>query len=287
MDFDENLQIKIDEKKVDEKVKMILVTHLFGIPQNINKIISIAEKNNLKIIEDCSHAHGAILKGKYLGTFGDIGIFSLQGDKAVSGGEGGIAISNKKNLYEKMKLYGHMGRDLSDVNFLDEIKSTGIGKKCRMHPLAAGLAIIELKYLRKFNLNINKNIFKLRNFLKNYSNINSIDNLKFSKMGGFYYGYPIWLIKGEKDYLLSNWPNIFKDYPYPLYHKKKYFTSSEFFLKTIKGENILNNKTNLNLFNTEKAYEKLIFIDYNFLIKYNLGKEKLLRHILAKFNDSY
>ena len=179
------------KKKIDEKVKMVLVSHLFGIPQNIKNIISIASKNNLKIIEDCSHAHGAKLNGKYIGTFGDIGIFSLQGDKAVSGGEGGMAISNKKNLYEKMKLYGHMGRDLSDVNFLDEIKSTGLGKKSRMHPLAAGLAIIELNYLYEFNKTVNKNILKLRNFLKNYSNIKLIDNLKSSEMGGFYYGFPL------------------------------------------------------------------------------------------------
>ena len=95
LDFDSSLNIILPEK-IKNNVKAILITHVFGIPQEINKIKEFAFKNNLKIIEDCSHSHGAEYKGGKVGKFSDAAFFSLQGDKAISSGEGGIAITNKK-----------------------------------------------------------------------------------------------------------------------------------------------------------------------------------------------
>ena len=83
LDFDSSLNIILPEK-IKNNVKAILITHVFGIPQEINKIKEFAFKNNLKIIEDCSHSHGAEYKGGKVGKFSDAAFFSLQGDKAIS-----------------------------------------------------------------------------------------------------------------------------------------------------------------------------------------------------------
>ncbi len=268
MDIDDNLNINLEESLIDSNTKMILVSHLFGIPQDIEKVIAFASKFNLMIVEDCSHAHGAILNKKYVGTFGDIGIFSLQGAKAVSGGEGGIAITNNKNLNERLLLYGHMGRDLSKINFNKLIKSTGIGKKGRMHPLSAGLASVELKFLRSSNSKINSKLRDLLNVLKRYPEIKLINNPKGAVMGGFYYGYPFWI--ASKKIRLDNLNhNVFRKYPYPLYHKENIFLKSQNFIELINLGNLSDVSSSINLPNTEKAYTNLIFIDYNFIRKFN------------------
>ena len=70
------------------KINILIVVHYFGYVCDMESIKKITEKYNIKLIEDCSHAHGATYQGKPVGSFGDIGIFSLQGAKAVSAGEG-------------------------------------------------------------------------------------------------------------------------------------------------------------------------------------------------------
>src|SRR3989304_10221332 len=97
-------------KKTTDKTRCIVVVHLWGNSAEMDKICAIAKEHNLKIIEDCSHAHGTAWKGKKVGSIGDIGCFSLQGKKPISAGEGGIAVTNDRHLYERMSLYGHFGR---------------------------------------------------------------------------------------------------------------------------------------------------------------------------------
>ena len=151
LDFDSSLNVILPED-TNNNVKAIIVTHVFGIPQNISKIKEFATLNNLKIIEDCSHAHGAEYKGKKIGKFSDAAFFSLQGDKAISSGEGGIAVTDNKEIFNKMRLYSHFGRNMNDIESANSyFKKYGFGKKGRMHPLAAGLASIDLKSLDKRN----------------------------------------------------------------------------------------------------------------------------------------
>ena len=86
------------KQKITKKTKAIIVVHQFGFPANMEEIVKIAKKKKIKIIEDCAQAHGTKFKGKYVGTFGDIGIFSLNVNKAIQSGEGGICITNSKDL---------------------------------------------------------------------------------------------------------------------------------------------------------------------------------------------
>ena len=115
VDMDENLNTRLDDTYVDENTKLIIISHLFGNPQNMDEVTKFVKKHNLLLLEDCSHAHGAEFNGSKVGNFGDVSFFSLQGEKAISGGEAGVAITNNKECYDRMRLYAHMGRDMSDI----------------------------------------------------------------------------------------------------------------------------------------------------------------------------
>ncbi|MFA4830713.1 MAG: DegT/DnrJ/EryC1/StrS aminotransferase family protein [Patescibacteria group bacterium] len=90
------------EKKITPKSKVLIIQHTFGLPANLDELISAARKNDLKVIEDCAHSLGAEYKGKRTGTFGDIGIFSFGSNKIVSCARGGALITNSDVLAVKL-----------------------------------------------------------------------------------------------------------------------------------------------------------------------------------------
>lgn len=91
------------ENKITEKTKAILVQHTFGYPADMERIMQIVHKKDILVIEDCTHTIGTEFNGNKLGVIGDIGIFSLGRDKAVSASFGGVAVTNKKHLGKKME----------------------------------------------------------------------------------------------------------------------------------------------------------------------------------------
>jgi dTDP-4-amino-4,6-dideoxygalactose transaminase len=121
----------------------------------MDQVLEIARRHNLKVIEDCSHAHGALWKGRPVGSLGDIGVFSLQGAKPIAAGEGGVAVTDSAQLLDRMLAYGHQGRRVSGTLELAEPSAffpvTGFGRKCRAHPLGIALAEVDLKWLRRRN----------------------------------------------------------------------------------------------------------------------------------------
>lgn len=95
------------EKKITSKTKAIIVVHLYGHSSDMDAIVKIANKYNLKIIEDCAEAFGAKYKNKHVGSFGDIATYSFFGNKTITTGEGGMVTTNNKYLYNKIiKLKG-------------------------------------------------------------------------------------------------------------------------------------------------------------------------------------
>jgi len=133
----------------------LIVTHFYGNPCDMPKIMRWANEYDVKVIEDCSHAHGARVGGRTVGGWGHVGVFSLQGAKAVSAGEGGIAVTDDSVLAWKMAAYGHQqsfrkfsfGTDQVPA----ELPEFGYGRKMRAHPLGAVLALVDLNYLDKKN----------------------------------------------------------------------------------------------------------------------------------------
>ena len=107
-----------------ERTRAVIPVHLAGWPADMDAILSVARASGLAVIEDCAQAHGALYKGKAVGTLGDIGCFSFCQDKIIStGGEGGMALTNNTALYERMWSLRDHGWNYKRANTPDD--STG------------------------------------------------------------------------------------------------------------------------------------------------------------------
>jgi dTDP-4-amino-4,6-dideoxygalactose transaminase len=135
------------EHRISERTKAIVVVHYAAHPADMDPILEVARRHNVKVIEDASHAHGARYKGRLVGTIGDVAGFSLMSGKSLACGEGGIMITNDRNIYERALAFGHYARH-SEIT-LDGIASNiGVpwgGHKYRMHQLTSAMARVQLK----------------------------------------------------------------------------------------------------------------------------------------------
>jgi dTDP-4-amino-4,6-dideoxygalactose transaminase len=147
------------ERNISPRTKAIAVVHPFGALAPMDEIMEIARSRSLPVIEDCSHAHGALYKGRKSGTIGDIGCFSLQAGKLMTCVEGGVLVTNNEEYYERACLLGHYERvpKLTSPRYrkyYDPEKAmapSSFGFKYRIHPLAAALARVQLRHLDEWN----------------------------------------------------------------------------------------------------------------------------------------
>lgn len=139
------------EKKITDKTKAIIYVDYAGQPCEIEEIKKIAEENNLYLIEDACHALGAKYKGKKVGSFADITIFSFHPVKHITTGEGGIAVTNNKEFAEKMRMLRNHGIDLDPKSRKDyKYDMKFLGRNYRMTDFQAALGISQLKKLNYF-----------------------------------------------------------------------------------------------------------------------------------------
>jgi perosamine synthetase len=113
------LDVSKIEEKINKNTKAIMVVHLFGHPVDMDPVLKIAKKHNLKIIEDCAESHGVEYKGKKVGSIGDIAAFSFFANKTITCGEGGMVTTNSPELAEKAKslknlAYGKVNKFIHD-----------------------------------------------------------------------------------------------------------------------------------------------------------------------------
>jgi perosamine synthetase len=104
---DFNMSAKSFEDVITSKTKAVIIQHTFGTSADLEQLLPIAKKNNLKIIEDCAHSFGADYNGKKLGTFSDIGILSFGSDKVVSCARGGGLVVNNAEVAKKLRKLQH------------------------------------------------------------------------------------------------------------------------------------------------------------------------------------
>ncbi|MGL4862083.1 MAG: aminotransferase class I/II-fold pyridoxal phosphate-dependent enzyme [Cetobacterium sp.] len=143
-----NIDCNKIEELITSKTKAIISNDQWGHPCDKERILEICKKYSIKYIEDCSHAHFAQYKGIYTGSFGDVACWSLQGNKLLSGGEGGILLTDNQDIYERAVLLGHnLKRPSKSVKneYYKPLERTGYGLKLRMHPLASLVAYYQLK----------------------------------------------------------------------------------------------------------------------------------------------
>ena len=113
------MDVKKIEEKINKKTKAIMVVHLFGHPVDMDPVLELAKKYNLKIIEDCAESHGVEYKGKKVGSIGDVGAFSFFANKTITCGEGGMVVTNSSEIGEKAKSlknlsYGKINKFMHD-----------------------------------------------------------------------------------------------------------------------------------------------------------------------------
>jgi dTDP-4-amino-4,6-dideoxygalactose transaminase len=144
----------IDPKKIEKaitpKTKAIVVVHLFGHPAAMDDIMKIARKHNIRVVEDCAQAPGAIYKGRLVGTIGDIGVFSFNQHKTITCGEGGFAITDNEELALRMQLIRNHGEVIvGDMGSADITNM--VGYNYRMTELEAAVSIGQFKRLDFLN----------------------------------------------------------------------------------------------------------------------------------------
>jgi dTDP-4-amino-4,6-dideoxygalactose transaminase len=134
------------EKKITPRTRAIIVVDIFGQSYNAEVINDIAKKYNLKIIEDCAQSPGALFKGKFAGTLGDIGVFSLNYHKHIHCGEGGVIVTNDDETAEKLRLIRNHAEAVIEGKGYSTLVNM-LGFNYRMTELEASIARIQLKKL--------------------------------------------------------------------------------------------------------------------------------------------
>lgn len=158
------------KRKAGPHTKAVIVTHLWGIPADMDPILKVARELKLAVVEDCAHSHGGKYKGRFLGTMGDVGCFSLQGSKAITSGEGGFMITNSKRYYQRAMIPGHHNQRLSEELTYQDIKplgeSGGGNWKYRIAPVEAAIATVQLGRLDELNAARQANFDRLHKRLR-------------------------------------------------------------------------------------------------------------------------
>jgi len=140
-----NIDPEVIEKAITKKTRAIMPVHLYGNPCNMEKIMDIAKKHNLYVIEDATESLGIRYKDRLTGTFGDLGCFSFNGNKTITTGGGGIAVGNNVERLEHIKFLVNQSRDESKGYYHPEI-----GFNYRMTNIEAALGHAQMDRLDEF-----------------------------------------------------------------------------------------------------------------------------------------
>lgn len=144
---DEYYQIDADkiEEKITDKTKAIMVVHLYGHVADMDKIVVLCKKYDLKLIEDCAQSHGALYKGKMTGTFGDVGCFSFYPSKNLGAfGDAGAIVTNSDKLAEDTRVFRNYG---SEKRYYNKV----VGANSRLDEMQAGLLNVRLPHMDEIN----------------------------------------------------------------------------------------------------------------------------------------
>jgi dTDP-4-amino-4,6-dideoxygalactose transaminase len=173
------------EKNITKNTKAIIVVHMAGFPAKMDEIVTIANKYNLKVIEDACHGPLSEYKGKKLGTIGDIGCFSFFSNKNISTGEGGMLVTNNEEMAKKARLLRSHG-----MTTMSYQRATGhatsydileLGYNYRMDDIRASIGVVQMK---KLSDDLKKRINVRKRYIEQLSKVKGIavpfaDNTEF------------------------------------------------------------------------------------------------------------
>ena len=170
----QNISLDEIKKKITKKTKAIICVHLGGLPCDMNKITKFAINKKIKIIEDCSQAHGASINNKQVGSFGEVSTWSFCNDKIISTlGEGGMISTNKNKIYQYCKRYINHGTNLKNNKKTEKFiyNKDYFGTNLRITEIQSFAGLSQLKNLKKIQQKrekISKIYFNLITNYKDY-----------------------------------------------------------------------------------------------------------------------
>jgi perosamine synthetase len=133
-----NIDIERVEEKITARTRAIIPVHLFGHPVDMDRLMGLAKRHNLVVIEDCAESHGATCRGKMTGSFGDMGCFSFYANKIITTGEGGMVVTNSKELADRLRLLRNLA--FTQPRFRHEVA----GHNFRMTGYQAAMGLAQL-----------------------------------------------------------------------------------------------------------------------------------------------
>lgn len=249
-----NMNVKDIENKITSKTKAILMVHIYGLTVDIDPIIVLAKKYNLRIIEDAAQMHGQEYKGKRCGSFGDISIFSFYPNKNITTGEGGMILTDDEYLDKRSKSLRNLC--FSSQRFIHE----ELGWNYRMTNLQAALGVAQLEKIDEI---VAKKRWMGNLYTKLLKDIEAINLplIQTDYCRNIYWVYAITIkenySKNAKDVMneLADYKIGTRPFFYPM-HKQPVFNKMSLFVNEV-------------LPNSEKLYERGFYIPSGLALKEN------------------
>src|ERR1044072_6066499 len=147
-----NLSARDLERKLSSRTRAVAITHMWGVPCDMDSLIAVIKSSGVKLLEDCSHAHFTRYNGRLLGTYGHVSCFSIGAKKVMTSGEGGFLLTSDPEIYIRATMLGHFVRrseqaiervrrdGWNDIAERYSSYSIGFGENYRMHPYSAVMA---------------------------------------------------------------------------------------------------------------------------------------------------
>lgn len=180
-------------RRITSKTRAIVAVHLWGNVCYMDSLMDISQETGIPILEDCAHAHGAKYDGHIVGSIGHVGVWSLQGSKALSAGEGGVLATNDAEIFERACLAGQVNRigglDLMTKKYAD-YQPLGLGMKFRAHPLGIGIATAQFEKLDDLNHRRQAYVEAVEEKILDLPGLSPVKVYDKAKRGG-YYAFPI------------------------------------------------------------------------------------------------
>lgn len=211
-----NIDVSKIEEKINKHTKAILPVHLYGQPVDMDPIIELAKRYNLKVIEDAAQAHGAEYKGKKVGSLGDVGCFSFYPGKNLGAyGDGGMVVTNSEVIAEKVRMLRDHGRKEKYIHLIE-------GYSYRLDNLQAAILRVKLKRLDKWTELRIKHAELYRKLLKDEEEIRLPICKDWAK-----HVYHLFVIRTKRRDDLGKWLNTKEvssgiHYPLPLHLQNAY-----------------------------------------------------------------
>ena len=193
---DYNLDVEQIEKHITPTTAVILPVHIYGRPVNMERLMAIAQKHHLPVIEDCAQSLGAKFQGKMTGSFGDVGCFSLNINKVITTGEGGFIATNNPKIAENARIIRNYGREVSSSDYC----YTLLGHNFKFTNLQAAIGLAQLNKIDRLIAARRRNATYLTSLLKDVPGMQlpSEGNGEYS----IFFSYPILLLQsGIRDQL--------------------------------------------------------------------------------------